>query len=85
VASPAGTQDAGPTVDSAAVAERYRISIYHYILRLVGDRERADDLTQETFLRVHRRLADLKDTAALEAWLYRIATNVCYDQFRERA
>lgn len=85
MARPAGTQHAGPTVDSAAVAERYRISIYHYILRLVGDRERADDLTQETFLRVHRRLADLKDAAALEAWLYRIATNVCYDQFRERA
>jgi RNA polymerase sigma-70 factor (ECF subfamily) len=77
-------QDAGATTDSNAVAERYRDSIYRYILRLVGDQERADDLTQETFLRVHRRLADLKDAAALEAWLYRIATNICYDYFRNR-
>lgn len=78
------TPTAGVHADSTAVAERYRPSIYRYILRLVGDRERADDLTQETFLRVHQRLHDLKDAAALEAWLYRIATNVCYDRFRQR-
>lgn len=70
--------------ESSAVAERYRASIYRYVLRLVRNRERADDLTQETFLRVHQRLGDLKDGAALEAWLYRIATNLCYDQFRRR-
>jgi RNA polymerase sigma-70 factor, ECF subfamily len=70
--------------DSTTVADRYRPSIYRYVLRLVGDPHRADDLTQETFLRVHQRLGDLKDPAALEAWLYRIATNLCYDRFRER-
>ena len=74
----------GERVDSGAVAERYRASIYRYILRLVRDRERAEDLTQETFLRVHQRLESLNDVGALEAWLYRIATNVCYDRFRER-
>jgi DNA-directed RNA polymerase specialized sigma24 family protein len=58
---------AGPT-DSNPVAERYRASIYRYILRLVRDPERANDLTQETFLRVHQRLEGLKDAAALEAW-----------------
>lgn len=70
--------------DSTAVAERYRASIYRYILRLVRDPERADDLTQETFLRVHQRLEGLKDAGALEAWLYRIATNICYDRLRGR-
>ena len=71
-------------IDSSAIAARYRASIYRYTLRLVRDSARADDLTQETFLRVHQRLADLKDAGALEAWLYRIATNVCYDSFRAR-
>ncbi len=75
---------AGEAVDSGTVAERYRDSIYRYILRLVGDPTRADDLTQETFLRVHQRIDDLRDPAALEAWLYRIATNLCYDRFRTR-
>lgn len=74
----------GAIVESSVVAERYRPSIYRYILRLVGDPARADDLTQETFLRVHQRLGGLKDPAALEAWLYRIATNLCYDRFRQR-
>lgn len=70
-------------VESAAVAERYRVSIRRYILRLVRDPAQADDLTQETFLRVHQHLGELKDAAALEGWLYRIATNVCHDRFRQ--
>jgi len=69
---------------SSTVAERYRPSIYRYVLRLVGNASLADDLTQDTFLRVHQHLRELKDAAALEAWLYRIATNVCYDRFRHR-
>jgi RNA polymerase sigma-70 factor (ECF subfamily) len=76
--------DAGAANDPDAVAERYRSSIYHYILRLVADPDRADDLTQETFLRVYRRLDDLRAPAALQTWLYRIATNICYDYFRGR-
>lgn len=71
-------------LDSTAIAERYRASIYRYVLRFVRDPARAEDLTQETFLRVHQRLEGLKDPAALEAWLYRIATNVCYDATRDR-
>lgn len=66
------------------MAERYRAPIYRYVLRLVRDASLADDLTQETFLRVHQHLAELKDAGALEAWLYRIATNVSYDRLRRR-
>lgn len=73
---------AGTAIDSDAIAARYRERIYHYVLRLVRDRARADDLTQETFLRAHQRLAGLRDPAAVEAWLYRIASNLCYDRFR---
>lgn len=76
--------DAPAPTDSAAVAERYRALIYRYILRLVRNGSLADDLTQETFLRVHQHLADLKDAGALEAWLYRIATNLSYDRLRRR-
>lgn len=72
------------SLDSAAVAARYRSAIRRYVLRLVGDASLADDLTQETFLRVHRHLGELKDPGALEGWLYRIATNVCYDRLRQR-
>ena len=83
--SPTPQAELGVPVDSSAVADRYRSSIHHYVLRLVGDSSLADDLTQETFLRVHQHLAELKDPAALEGWLYRIATNVSYDRLRQRA
>jgi len=81
--SSAGQPEPGIHTDSGAVAERYRASIHRYISRLVGDASIADDLTQETFLRVHQHLGKLKDAGAVEAWLYRIATNVCYDRFRK--
>ncbi len=76
--------EAGVPAESSAVAEHYRASIHRYVLRLVGDASLADDLTQETFLRVHQHLGELKEAAALEGWLYRIATNVCYDRLRQR-
>lgn len=74
----------GVLTNSSTVAERYRAPIYRYVLRLARNPSLADDLTQEVFLRVQRHLGELKDVGALEAWLYRIATNVCYDRFRQR-
>jgi RNA polymerase sigma-70 factor (ECF subfamily) len=65
-----------------SLAERYRPAIFRYLLRIVGDRAQAEDLTQEALLRAHQRLADLKDPGALEGWIYRIATNVAYDALR---
>jgi len=54
-----------------------------YILSLVRNPAEADDLTQETFLRAVRKLGTLQDETKLSAWLYRIATNLCYDRFRQ--
>lgn len=68
---------------SAAVFRQYQDRIYRYILRLVRDEHEAEDLTQETFLRAHRQLDALQESAALTVWLYRIATHVCYDRFRQ--
>ncbi|NQT13255.1 MAG: RNA polymerase sigma factor [Planctomycetes bacterium] len=61
----------------------YREPIYRYVLSMVRDAAEAEDLTQETFLRAHAKLSTLDDLARLSPWLYRIATNVCYDRFRQ--
>ncbi len=76
--------ETGVNTELSAVAAGYRAPIYRYVMRLVGNSSLADDLTQETFLRVQKHLHELKDASALEAWLYRVATNVCYDRFRQR-
>jgi RNA polymerase sigma-70 factor (ECF subfamily) len=62
--------------------EAYRDQIRRYISHLVQDPVQAEDLVQDTFLRAHTSRESLRDPAALRAWLYRIATNVCYDHFR---
>jgi RNA polymerase sigma-70 factor (ECF subfamily) len=68
---------------SEKIFEEYHVPIYRYILQLVRHEKEAEDLTQETFLRVHRHLTSLQEPSAVKAWLYRIATNVCYDRFRQ--
>lgn len=55
------------------VFEQYRDRIHRYILRTVRDPAQAEDLTQETFLRVHRKVGTLKEPNALTPWLYRVA------------
>jgi RNA polymerase sigma-70 factor (ECF subfamily) len=65
------------------VFEQYRERIYRYVLRMMRDPAEAEDLTQETFVRAHRSLEKLKDEGSVTAWLYRIATHVCYDRFRQ--
>ncbi len=62
----------------------YRQAILNYIYRLVGDGARAEELTQQAFVKAYRALSRLPATADRRAWLYRIATNVCYDYLRRR-
>jgi RNA polymerase sigma-70 factor (ECF subfamily) len=45
----------------------------------------AEDLTQETFIRVHRNLPAFRGEASLSTWIYRIATNISLDHFRRNA
>lgn len=80
-----GTNQKLSEATSGQFFEEYHGAIYRYILRLVHHQEEAEDLTQETFLRVHRYFSSLQEPTAIKAWLYRIATNVCYDRFRQAA
>ncbi len=68
--------------DVAAVFESHGAALRRYVSSLVRDHAAAQDLTQEAFLRAHRRQDGLKDPAKLVPWLYRIATNLCHDHLR---
>lgn len=70
----------------ALLAHRHLGAIESYALRMLGDRARAQDVTQEVFLRLWRR-ADRFDVkrAKLSTWLHQIAHNLCIDQFRDGA
>jgi RNA polymerase sigma-70 factor, ECF subfamily len=64
------------------IYETYRTPICLYLYRLVGDRAQAEDLTQDTFLKVFRALPSQGEELKVGPWLYRIATNTAYDAFR---
>lgn len=57
--------------------------VFSVCLRIVGDRERALDATQETFLTVFRKASQFQGRSALGTWIYRIAVNRCYDDLRK--
>jgi len=66
------------------IFERYSRPIISFIYDLVGDRELAEDLTQETFVRAHRGLNGLREEAKLSTWLFGIAKNVARESLRSR-
>jgi RNA polymerase sigma-70 factor (ECF subfamily) len=63
---------------------RHRKPVFNFILRYVGDRETAEDLLQETFMRVIKGADAYKRQAKFTTWLYTIARNLCVDQTRRR-
>lgn len=71
--------------EAGALFTAYHDRICRYIAGMVRDAAEAEDLTQETFLRAHRRQEALRDAKAARGWLYRIATHVCVDHLRKRA
>ena len=63
---------------------RFGPVIYARCSRLLGDRAAAEDATQETFMRAHRHLDKAPDSGEALAWIYRIATNYCLNEIRNR-
>ena len=61
----------------------YSKPIYNFIWRLVGSTAEAEDLTQETFLKVHSELKSLRDAGQFRFWLFRIARNEVYQLLRK--
>lgn len=60
----------------------YRQPILAHIIRLVSERGVAEDLCQETFIKVMQAWSRRDARASLSAWIYRIATNTAYDHLR---
>jgi RNA polymerase sigma-70 factor (ECF subfamily) len=81
---PAPSRDGSDQRSIINLYEIYRQPLLTYLTRLVSDREIAEDLCQDTFVKALRSWSRHDPSANPVAWLYRIATNTAYDHLRRR-
>jgi RNA polymerase sigma-70 factor (ECF subfamily) len=66
-----------------SIVERYQQAVYHILYRLLRNRQEAEDIAQETFLRCYRHLEKFDPERPFAPWLYRIATNLALSSLRQ--
>ena len=66
-----------------ALVSRWEKRLYNYLLRLLRNREDALDICQEAFFKAYRNLSELEDAEKFPQWLFRIAHNLAFSQFRQ--
>ncbi len=67
-----------------SLVDRYQSRLLGFVARNTGDRERAEDLVQEAFIRVFRHLHHFDQTRKFSTWIYTIASNLCKNEVRNR-
>ena len=73
----------GDTEAFNLLVRQWEKPIYNFIVRMIGDRDEAMDLCQDSFMKAYRELGGLKDRDRFSAWLYRIAHNTCFSKLRK--
>lgn len=66
------------------LVDMYKDKIYHLGYRMLNQSGDAEDVVQETFLRVYMNLDRYDENQKFSTWIYRIATNLCIDRLRKR-
>jgi RNA polymerase sigma-70 factor (ECF subfamily) len=74
---------AGDEQSFALLLHRYRTPLVNFLYRMVRNREQAEDLAQEVFIRVYRAREDYVPSAKFTTWLFRIATNLALNSVRD--
>ncbi|MDP1861438.1 MAG: sigma-70 family RNA polymerase sigma factor [Gemmatimonadaceae bacterium] len=67
------------------LVDRYQTRLLNFIYRTIGDRERAEDLVQEVFIRVYRHLHRFDRSKKFSTWIYTIASNLAKNELRNRS
>ena len=75
---------AGDQVAYRQILEKYRRQVLSLVWRMVSNKEEAEDLAQEAFIRAFRSLHTYDTSRSFPAWLFRITTNLCVDHYRRK-
>ncbi len=74
----------GDLQKAAILFDRYHKRIYNYLARMCSDREAAEDLTQNVFLRLMRYRHTYRPELRFQSWIYQVARNVFTDHYRSQ-
>lgn len=74
----------GDMTQFKALVRRYQNRVYSAAVRILGNTEEADDVVQDTFVKVHQNLGKFRHGATFSAWVFRICHNQCMDLIRLR-
>ena len=73
----------GVSMDFWKIYDQHYNPVRKFILAYVKDEWVADDLIQETFIKVQKNLETIKDPSKTSSWIFRIAYNLCHDHYRQ--
>ncbi len=74
---------AGDTKSFAVLVDRYRDLVFTLALRMLKNREEAEEVAQDTFIKVFKSLSKFKGEAKFSTWIYRITYNSCLDALKK--
>src|SRR5437762_2591952 len=68
----------------ADLVRRYQDMLFNFLYRMTSNREDAEDLSQETFVRIYRALPRFREGAPFKPWMYKIAVNLAINHFNAK-
>jgi len=75
---------AGTEVAYIELVNRYKDRLLNFVYRFVGDRDEAEDIVQDTFLKVYKNRHAYREVAKFSTWIYTIAGNLARSELRKR-
>lgn len=73
----------GDTSAFSVLVDRYKDLIYTLALRMIKNREEAEEVSQDTFIKVYKSLAKFKGDSKFSTWVYKITYNTCLDRLKK--
>jgi RNA polymerase sigma-70 factor, ECF subfamily len=70
--------------DFSLIFSRYKVRIYNYVIKMVSDRMTAEDIVQNTFLKLYENLNRIHHKESINFWLFRTARNEIYGWYRKK-
>lgn len=74
---------AGDSREFSVLVDTYKNVVFTVALRMLKNREEAEEVAQDTFIKVYRSLRKFKGDSKLSTWIYRIAYNTCLDRLKK--